>query len=96
MHTNTFCKYRKKLLASPRVHLVLDASKAFDKIHHYTLIRKLLDRKTPIMLVRILLFWHTLTIFTYLTRLDKEKSYLQICNLYVDDLSWMSNRKCMC
>ena len=23
MHTNTFCKYRKKLLASPRVHLVL-------------------------------------------------------------------------
>ena len=23
MHTNTVCKYRKKLLASPRVHLVL-------------------------------------------------------------------------
>ena len=23
MHTNTFCKYSKKLLASPRVHLVL-------------------------------------------------------------------------
>ena len=23
MHANTFCKYRKKLLASPRVHLVL-------------------------------------------------------------------------
>ena len=23
MHTHTFCKYRKKLLASPRVHLVL-------------------------------------------------------------------------
>ena len=23
MHTNTFCKYRKKLLASPRVHLVV-------------------------------------------------------------------------
>ena len=23
MHTNTFCKYKKKLLASPRVHLVL-------------------------------------------------------------------------
>ena len=30
----------------------LDASKAFDKINHYTLFRKLLDRKTPIMLVR--------------------------------------------
>ena len=25
MHTNTFCKYRKKLLASPRVHLVKDS-----------------------------------------------------------------------
>ena len=23
VHTNTFCKYRKKLRASPRVHLVL-------------------------------------------------------------------------
>ena len=23
MHPNTFCKYRNKLLASPRVHLVL-------------------------------------------------------------------------
>ena len=23
MHTHTFCKYRKKLLASPRVHLVV-------------------------------------------------------------------------
>ena len=23
MHTNMFCKYRKKLLASPRVHLVI-------------------------------------------------------------------------
>ena len=23
VHTNTFCEYRKKLLASPRVHLVL-------------------------------------------------------------------------
>ena len=37
----------------------LDASKAFDKINHYILFRKLLDRKTPIVLVRILLFWYT-------------------------------------
>ena len=37
----------------------LDASKVFDKINHYTLFRKLLDRKTPIMLVRILLFRYT-------------------------------------
>ena len=31
----------------------LDASKAFDKINHYTLFQKLLDRETPIILVRI-------------------------------------------
>ena len=26
VHTNTFCKYRKKLRASPRVHLVIISS----------------------------------------------------------------------
>ena len=44
---------------SPVFTCFLDASKAFDKINHYTLFRKLLDRKTPILLVRILLFWYT-------------------------------------
>ena len=38
MHTNTFCKYRKKLLASPRVHLV---SSFF-----------LFSKKLPIVVVR--------------------------------------------
>ena len=37
----------------------LDASKAFDKINHFKLFRKLLDRKTPIVIVRILLFWYS-------------------------------------
>ena len=36
-----------------------DKNNSFDKINHYTLFQKLLDRKTPIMLVRILLFWYT-------------------------------------
>ena len=44
---------------SPVFTCFLDASKAFDNINHYTLFRKLLDRKTPILLVRILLFWYT-------------------------------------
>ena len=44
---------------SPVYTCFLDASKAFDKINHYILFRKLLDRKTPIVLVRILLFWYT-------------------------------------
>ena len=44
---------------SPVYICFLDASKAFDKIYHYILFRKLFDRKTPIVLVRILLFWYT-------------------------------------
>ena len=31
VHTNTFCEYRKKLRASPRVHLVYEV---FSKSHH--------------------------------------------------------------
>ena len=37
------------------VHLI----KAFDKINHFKLFRKLLDRKTPVAIVRILLFWYS-------------------------------------
>ena len=36
---------------------ILDAS--FDKINHFKLFRKLLDRKTPFVIVRILLFWYS-------------------------------------
>ena len=36
----------------------LDASKAFDKINHWTLFRKLIDRHVPLYLVKILLFWY--------------------------------------
>ena len=39
--------------------IFLDASKAFDKINHFKLFRKLLDRKTHILIVRILLFWYS-------------------------------------
>ena len=31
----------------------------FDKINHFNLFRKLLNRKTPIVIVRILLFWYS-------------------------------------
>ncbi len=36
----------------------LDASKAFDKINHWILFRKLLDRCVPMYLVKILCFWY--------------------------------------
>ena len=44
---------------SPVFIYFLDSSKAFDKINPLYLFRKLHDRKTPIMLVKILLFWYT-------------------------------------
>ena len=71
---------------SPSYTCFLDASKAFDKINHFKLFRKLLDRKTPIVIVRILLFWYSkqtalnggdvfLAFFVYLTVLDRVEFY---------------------
>ena len=42
---------------SPSYTCFLDTSKAFVKINHFKLFRKLLDRKTPIVIVRIILLW---------------------------------------
>ena len=36
----------------------LDASKAFDKISHWTLFKKMIDRDVPIYLVKILCYWY--------------------------------------
>ena len=35
-----------------------DASKSFDKISHWTLFRKLIDRSVPLYLVMILCYWY--------------------------------------
>ena len=37
----------------------LDASKAFDRIRHSTLFKKLIDRQVPSYIVRILIYWYT-------------------------------------
>ena len=41
------------------IYLFLDASKAFHKINHFKIFQKLLDRKTPKAVVRLLLFWYS-------------------------------------
>ena len=41
------------------LQLFLDTSKDFDKINYFKLFQNLLDRKTPIVIVRILLFWYS-------------------------------------
>ena len=36
----------------------LDASKAFDKINHWVLFKKLINRGIPIYLVKLLCYWY--------------------------------------
>ena len=51
-----FIEYFKSRSTSVYVAF-LEASKAFDKISHWTLVRKLIVRKVPIYLVKILCYW---------------------------------------
>ena len=43
---------------SPVYSCFLDASKAFDRVNHWTLFRQLLNRGVPVILIRILLYWY--------------------------------------
>ena len=52
-----FIEYFKSRSTSVYVAF-FDASKAFDKISHWILFRKLIDRKVPIHLVKILCYWY--------------------------------------
>ena len=38
--------------------LFLDVSKAFDKINHWVLFKKLLNKGVPIYLVKVLCYWY--------------------------------------
>ena len=87
---------------SPVFTCFLDASKAFDKMYalYYTLFQKLLDRKTPIILVRMLLFWYTkqtmcvkwgncVSDYYYVSNEVRQGGILssKLHSVYVDDLS---------
>jgi len=46
-------------LSSPVFLCFIDASKAFDKINHWCLYKKLLDRNMPRVIVRLLMIWYS-------------------------------------
>ena len=52
-----FIEYFKNRSTSVDV-AVLDASRAFDEISHWTLFRKLIERKVPIYLIKIFCYWY--------------------------------------
>ena len=85
---------------SPSYTCSLDASKAFDKIIHFKLFRKLLDRKTPIVIARILLFWYSkqnvcikwgrcISILFSISNVVRQGGILspKLFSVYIDDLS---------
>jgi len=97
-------------LSSPVYICYLDASKAFDRINHWCLFRKLLDRNVPILAVRFLCAWYSSQLFTVQWGLSVSEPFSVsngvsqggiispfLFNVYIDDLSvGLSNLKTGC
>ena len=71
----------------------LDASKAFDRVNHWTLFRKFLNRGVPVVLIRILLYWYkTQTSYFIMFRMVFDKvGFCPIFIYRIHDLSNMLN-----
>lgn len=95
---------------SPVYVCYLDASKAFDRINHWTLFAKLIDRKVNISVIRFLLFWYEHQMFCirwgrtlsdYFTASNgvRQGGVMSpiLFNVYMDDLStWLNNSDIGC
>ena len=59
-HSTDMCIFTvKTLIKTPLLYTyLLDASKAFDRVNHWTLFAKLIESHAPLLIVRILLFWY--------------------------------------
>ena len=87
-------------LSSPVYACYIDASKAFDRINHWTLFRKLLDRNIPRLFVRLLSVWYSTQTFSvtwdgclskpfYVSNGVRQGGVLspQLFNVYMDELT---------
>ena len=92
------------------IRVFLDASKAFDRVEHWSLFKKLIDRNVPLVVVRLLVHWYrqqtlcvkwgrnTSSFFT-VTNGVRQGGILSpfLFTLYVDDLSHrLNNSKVGC
>ena len=60
-HSTDLCKEVIDFYHSESTSIYLcfmDASKAFDRVNHWTLFQKLIDRGTPLIFVRIIMQWY--------------------------------------
>ena len=64
-HSTDMCIFTVKTLVkyytdqmTPVYTCLLDASKAFDRVNHWTLFAKLIETEAPLLIVRVLLFWY--------------------------------------
>jgi len=87
-------------LSSPVYVCYLDASKAFDRINHWCLFKKLLQREMPKTVIRLLVYWYTsqqfairwgsiVSDFFMVSNGVRQGGILSpaLFNLYMDDLS---------
>ena len=87
-----FIEYFKSRSTSVYVSF-LDASKAFDKISHWTLFRKLIDRDMPLHLVIILGYWYQKQEITVRWGVCQGGILSpQLFNIYFDGLSDILNK----
>ena len=106
-HSTDLCIFTMKeiinyynALSSPVYACFIDASKAFDKINHWCLFHKLLNRNMPQIVVRLLMIWYSTQMFSvkwdgftsepfYVSNGVRQGGILspQLFSVYMEDLS---------
>ena len=64
---------------TPAYTCSLDASKAFDRVNHWTFYGKLIDGHAPLLIVRVLLFWYQMQLVC-IKRGKSCSNYFTICS----------------